>query len=102
ARCGRARVRRRSWGVGRSGRLGPMATHENLLRGGVFNSIGEGRFADEVDVVARLTRPLAILHGAGDQFVSLEYLRALRVGPVRAPCQVVWTRHEPTSSGFAY
>src|SRR5882757_8772560 len=26
----------------------------------------------------------------------------LRIGPVRAPCQVVWTRHEPTSSGFAY
>jgi len=26
----------------------------------------------------------------------------LRIGPLRAPCQVVWTRHEPHRSGFAY
>jgi uncharacterized protein (UPF0548 family) len=26
----------------------------------------------------------------------------LRIGPVRAPCQVVWTRREPTHAGFAY
>lgn len=26
----------------------------------------------------------------------------LRIGPVRAPCQVVWRKEEETSAGFAY
>lgn len=43
----------------------------------LFGSIGQGRFADEVDIVAHLTRPLAILQGAGEQLVSLNYLRKL-------------------------
>ncbi|MBO3749277.1 alpha/beta hydrolase [Streptosporangiaceae bacterium NEAU-GS5] len=34
-------------------------------------------FADEVEIVATLTTPLAILHGAGDQLVNLDYIRKL-------------------------
>lgn len=35
------------------------------------------QFADELEVVRTLDKPLAILHGAGEQFVSLGYLRKL-------------------------
>lgn len=46
-------------------------------RGGLGASIAEGRFADEVALVAGLTVPLAVLHGAGERLVSLGYLRGL-------------------------
>jgi pimeloyl-ACP methyl ester carboxylesterase len=39
--------------------------------------MGAGKFADEVEIVAQLTRPIAVLHGEGDQLVSLHYLRGL-------------------------
>ena len=41
-----------------------------------FGSIG---FADEVEIVAKLQRPLLVLHGASDQVVNLDYLLGLRV-----------------------
>jgi pimeloyl-ACP methyl ester carboxylesterase len=44
---------------------------------GLAASIGEGRFADEVRIVAELDRPLLVLHGDQDQLVSLDYLRSL-------------------------
>lgn len=75
-------------------------------RRGLFNSIGEGRFADEVDIVAWLTRPLAILHGAGEQFVSLEYLRKLAVqnlwrGAVQVLAGTGHAPHEEAPQEFA-
>lgn len=77
-----------------------------VARAGLFNSIGEGRFADEVDIVARLTPPLAILHGAGEQFVSLEYLRRLAVqnlwrGAVQVLAGAGHAPHEEAPQEFA-
>jgi pimeloyl-ACP methyl ester carboxylesterase len=63
----------------RDGFVADILATDSAARAGLFSSIGEGRFADEVDVVARLTRPLAILQGVDEQFVSLEYLRGLVV-----------------------
>jgi pimeloyl-ACP methyl ester carboxylesterase len=50
---------------------------DGLARAGLLASIGEGRFADEVAVVAGLAQPIAVLHGEQEQFVSLDYLRGL-------------------------
>lgn len=50
---------------------------DGAARSGLLAGIGAGRFADEVGIVARLTRPIAVLHGAGEQLVSLDYLRGL-------------------------
>lgn len=50
---------------------------DGTARAGLMASLGEGRFIDEVDVVTGLTRPLAVLHGEGEQLVSLDYLRTL-------------------------
>ncbi len=52
---------------------------DGAARAGLFASIGEGRFADEVAIAATLGRPLAILHGEGEQLVSLDYLRRLTI-----------------------
>lgn len=52
---------------------------DGAARAGLLASIGEGRFADEVAITAGLRRPLAILHGAGEQVVSLDYLRGLTI-----------------------
>ncbi|SDP39429.1 Pimeloyl-ACP methyl ester carboxylesterase [Actinacidiphila guanduensis] len=60
------------------------------VRAGIARSIAEGRFADEVALVASLDRPLAVLHGEEEQFVNRAYLDALTV-PVlwRGAVQVV-------------
>jgi pimeloyl-ACP methyl ester carboxylesterase len=48
-------------------------------RAGLFASIGEGRFADEVAIVGALRPPLAILQGEGEQLVNVDYLRQLTI-----------------------
>jgi pimeloyl-ACP methyl ester carboxylesterase len=48
-------------------------------RAGMFASIGEGRFADEVAIAGALRQPLAILQGEGEQLVNLDYLRQLTI-----------------------
>jgi pimeloyl-ACP methyl ester carboxylesterase len=50
---------------------------DGAARAGLAASLGEGQFADEVAISSTLRRPLAILHGQGEQLVSLEFLRAL-------------------------
>jgi pimeloyl-ACP methyl ester carboxylesterase len=50
---------------------------DGAARTGLMSSIVEGRFADEVAIVAELRRPLAIVQGAGEQLVNLDYLRQL-------------------------
>jgi pimeloyl-ACP methyl ester carboxylesterase len=50
---------------------------DGAARGGLGASIAEGRFVDEVAIVSALTVPLAVLHGAEEQLVSLDYLRGL-------------------------
>ena len=48
-------------------------------RAGLFASIGEGRFADEVAIASSLRQPLAILQGEGEQLVNLDYLGRLTI-----------------------
>jgi pimeloyl-ACP methyl ester carboxylesterase len=50
---------------------------DGAARGGLGASIAAGRFGDEVAIASTLTVPLAVLHGAGEQLVSLDYLRGL-------------------------
>ncbi|WP_208298069.1 alpha/beta fold hydrolase [Actinophytocola oryzae] len=50
---------------------------DGAARAGLMASLGAGRFADEVAIVAALTRPLAVLQGEGEQLVSLDYLRGV-------------------------
>jgi pimeloyl-ACP methyl ester carboxylesterase len=63
---------------------------DGAARAGLFASIGEGRFADEVDIVAALGRPLAILQGDGEQLINLDYLRRLTIPSLwRGAVQIV-------------
>jgi hypothetical protein len=48
-------------------------------RVGLFASIGEGWFADEVAIAAALPVPLAILQGEDKQLISVDYLRQLTI-----------------------
>lgn len=50
---------------------------DGAARGALGASLGTGRFADEVAIVRELRVPLAVLHGAEEQLVSLGYLRGL-------------------------
>lgn len=50
---------------------------DGAAREGLGASIGEGRFSDEVAIVAGLSQPLAIATGDGEQLVSVDYLRRL-------------------------
>ena len=52
---------------------------DGAARAGLGASLAEGRYADEVAVTENLTKPLAILHGEGEQLISLDYLRTLRI-----------------------
>ena len=40
-------------------------------------SVGEGKYTDEVTIVANLKKPLAIVHGENDTLVNLTYLKDL-------------------------
>ncbi|MEV7283670.1 alpha/beta hydrolase [Streptomyces sp. NPDC093252] len=63
---------------------------DGAARTGLFASLGAGRFTDEIGIVGRLDRPLAVLHGEGDQLVSLEYLRGLAMPTLwRGALQVI-------------
>jgi pimeloyl-ACP methyl ester carboxylesterase len=60
------------------------------VRAGIARSIAEGYFTDEVALVESLNRPLAILHGGGEQFVNHAYLEALTVPTLwRGAVQVI-------------
>jgi pimeloyl-ACP methyl ester carboxylesterase len=48
---------------------------DGTARAALYASLGAGRFRDEAAVVASLPVPLAVLHGTGEQLVSLAYLR---------------------------
>jgi pimeloyl-ACP methyl ester carboxylesterase len=52
---------------------------DGAARARLLASIGAGRFADQVAIAAGLRQPLAVLHGAGEQLVSLDYLRGLAI-----------------------
>jgi pimeloyl-ACP methyl ester carboxylesterase len=50
---------------------------DGAARSGILAGIESGALADEVRVVAELTRPVAVLHGEGEQLGSLDYLAGL-------------------------
>jgi pimeloyl-ACP methyl ester carboxylesterase len=50
---------------------------DGSARTGLLASISAGQFADELAIVAALRQPLAIVHGVGEQLVSLDYLRTV-------------------------
>ncbi len=52
---------------------------DGAARAGLGASLAEGRYADEVAITGSLHQPLAILHGEGEQLISLDYLRTLRI-----------------------
>jgi pimeloyl-ACP methyl ester carboxylesterase len=52
---------------------------DGAARAGLFASISEGRFADEVAIVAALPMPLAILHGEHEALINLAYLQQLKI-----------------------
>jgi pimeloyl-ACP methyl ester carboxylesterase len=52
---------------------------DGAAREALLASVGEGRFTDELAIVADLGRPLAILQGEGEQLVNLDYLQQLSI-----------------------
>jgi pimeloyl-ACP methyl ester carboxylesterase len=50
---------------------------DGRAREALWISIGEGRYADEVEVVANFKKPLAVVHGEEDQLISLSYIKGL-------------------------
>ena len=52
---------------------------DGAARAALFTSVGEGKFTDELAIVEDLGRPLAILHGEGEQLVNLDYLQQLSI-----------------------
>jgi pimeloyl-ACP methyl ester carboxylesterase len=79
---------------------------DGAARASLLASIGEGRFADEVAIAAKLRQPLAILQGEGEQLVSLDYLRTLAIpGLWRGEIQIIegagHAPHQETPEQFA-
>jgi pimeloyl-ACP methyl ester carboxylesterase len=63
---------------------------DGAARTGLQSSVGKGRFADQIAIVAGLRQPLAILQGADEQLVSLDYLRKLNIPALwRGEVQVI-------------
>ncbi len=52
---------------------------DGQARAGLGASIGPGGYRDEVEIVAQLTTPLAILHGAEEQLVNAAYIQSLNI-----------------------
>lgn len=53
-------------------------------------SVGTANYTDEIQVVNTLTRPLAIVHGAQEQFVNLNYIQGLTIPSLwRGAVQVI-------------
>jgi pimeloyl-ACP methyl ester carboxylesterase len=63
---------------------------DGAARTGLGSSAGACRFADEIAVVSALRQPLAVVQGAEEQLVSLDYLRKLTIPTLwRGEVQVV-------------
>ncbi|GGM87604.1 alpha/beta hydrolase [Lentzea pudingi] len=79
---------------------------DGRARAGLGASAGAGRFADELAIVSALRRPMAVLHGAEEQLVSLDYLRELDFPALwRGEVQVIpgagHAPHQETPEAFA-
>ncbi|HYQ62923.1 alpha/beta hydrolase [Actinophytocola sp.] len=63
---------------------------DGTARSDFYASLATMPLADEVEVVEKLARPLAILHGDGEQLISLDYLRKLNAPTLwRGEVQVI-------------
>ncbi len=56
-----------------------MAAADGQARASLGASLSPDGYADEVEIVANLETPLAILHGEGEQLVNLEYIQSLKI-----------------------
>jgi pimeloyl-ACP methyl ester carboxylesterase len=79
---------------------------DGAARASLLASIGAGQFADEIAIVQSLRQPLAILHGGGEQLVSLDYLRTVAApGLWRGTVQLIpgagHAPHQETPEQFA-
>ena len=79
---------------------------DGTARSELAASLNAVQFADEVEVVATLDKPLAILHGAHEQLVSLDYLHKLQAPTLwRGAVQIIagagHAPHEETPDEFA-
>jgi pimeloyl-ACP methyl ester carboxylesterase len=79
---------------------------DGTARASMIASVGEGRFADELEIVQSLRQPLAILHGEGEQLISLDYLRQVpAAGLWRGQVQLITgaghAPHQETPEQFA-
>lgn len=79
---------------------------DGAARTGLGASAGAGRFADELAIVSALRQPMAVLHGAEEQLVSLDYLRQLDFPALwRGEVQVIpdsgHAPHQETRGPFA-
>jgi pimeloyl-ACP methyl ester carboxylesterase len=52
---------------------------DGAARASMFASVRDGRFADQLAIIARMRQPLAILHGEGEQLANLDYIKGLTV-----------------------
>jgi pimeloyl-ACP methyl ester carboxylesterase len=79
------------------GFIADILATDPAAREGIGAAIGSGAISDEAAIVAAMERPLAVLHGAEEQLVSLEYLRKLDVPTLwRGEVQVIdGTGHAP-------
>lgn len=82
-----------------------MLATDGAARTGILASIEAGTFADEIRVVAELTRPVAVLHGEGEQLISLDYVEGLTMPTLwRGAVQILpgwgthrtWRRRRPS------
>ncbi|HEX6354643.1 alpha/beta hydrolase [Actinophytocola sp.] len=79
---------------------------DGAARSELAASLATGPYADEVEVVATLDRPLAILHGEHEQFVNLDYLTKLHAptlwrGAVQVIAPAGHAPHEETPEELA-
>ncbi|PYC63390.1 alpha/beta hydrolase [Micromonospora arborensis] len=79
---------------------------DGAARAGLGASVGAGRFADEIAVISALRQPLAIVHGAGEQLVSVDYLRKLTIptlwrGEIQVLAGVGHAPHQEAPQQFA-
>ena len=88
------------------GLIADILATDPSARGELAASLNTTPFADEVEVVATLDKPLAILHGAHDQLVGLDYLQKLQAptlwrGAVQLIAAAGHAPHEETPDELA-
>lgn len=79
---------------------------DGVARTGLGASAGAGRFTDEIAVVSALRQPLAVVHGADEQLVNLDYLRKLTIptlwrGEIQVLAGVGHAPHQEAPQQFA-